>query len=276
MHQSVIEAWHAFSTPLEGRVHGMYCDVLGLVTCAVGNLIDPISQAELLPWALADGSKADLAQVRADWHKLKDGAAYYSKRHYKFALDATKCRLTDEAIDTLVSRKRAEFELFLKSHYFPKWESFPADAQLGIMSMAWACGPGFPIKFGNFRNAVLAENWEAAVGTCKIREEGNPGVVPRNAKNRFCFHNAALVKAHGLPTEMLCWPNVAPVGFPGEPSVLSVAAHAAADEAQVKLAAWKALEMSPVVGGSGAALLEHDAHDTDPAPAPDADEPESA
>lgn len=219
MHQSVIDSWHAFSAPLEGRVHGMYLDVLGLVTCAVGNLIDPISLAERLPWTLEDDSKADLAQVRDDWHKLKDNAAHYSKLHYKYALAATKCRLTDEAIDNLVASKRAEFETFLKSHYFRDWDSFPADAQLGIMSMAWAVGPGFPTKFGNFKAAVLRGDWAGAAASCKIRDgldtpskaDDNPGIVPRNAHNKLCFLNAARVVSNGIDDhELLYWPNAAP------------------------------------------------------------------
>jgi len=235
MHQSVIDSWHAYSQPLEGRVNSLYLDVLGLVTTGVGNLVDPISLAERLPWTLEDRTKADLAQLRADWHKLKDNAEYYSKRHWRFARDATKVRLTDEAIDSLVASKRAEFETFLKSHYFREWDTFPADAQLGIMSMAWACGPGFPLKFANFRRAVLAQDWTGAVASCKIREAGNPGVVPRNKHNRLCFANAALVKEHGLDPSQLYWPNPAPVGFPGAPSAASNEAHAAADAAQVAL-----------------------------------------
>src|SRR5690606_22446954 len=38
MQQSVIDRWHDFSEPLEGRVSSMYLDVKGLVTCCVGNL----------------------------------------------------------------------------------------------------------------------------------------------------------------------------------------------------------------------------------------------
>src|SRR5215203_816815 len=110
MHQSVVDAWHMFSTPLEGRIHSLYADVKGLITTGVGNLVDPISIAEQLPWTLEDGSPADKAQLRADWHKLKDAADYYSKRHWRFARDATKVRLTDAAIDSLVARRLLEFE----------------------------------------------------------------------------------------------------------------------------------------------------------------------
>ena len=270
MHQSVVDAWHSFSQPLEGRVNSLYCDVLGLITTGVGNLVDPIGLAEQLPWTLEDGSPADKAQLRADWHKLKDNAGYYSKRHWRFARDATKVRLTDDAIDNLVAQKRGEFEAYLKKHHFPEWDAFPADAQLGIMSMAWACGPGFPIKFGNFRRAVLAQDWEACVATCKIREAGNQGVVPRNAKNRFCFHNAQLVKDYGLVPSVLCWPDL--------PKIPSSAVHQASlarDAEQDALEHFVAVERERFLseGPSAARDLreweeadESAKSDTDPAP----------
>jgi hypothetical protein len=251
----------------------MYCDILGLITCAVGNLIDPIGLAEQLSWTFADGSKADLAQVRADWHLLKNGAAHYSKLHWKFALAATKVRLTDEAIDNLVASKRAEFEMFLKSHYFKDWDSFPADAQLGIMSMAWACGPGFPLKFGNFRKAALAQDWEACVATCKIRETGNPGVVPRNKLNRFCFHNAALVKAGELDPTRLYWPEVASQPTVGNNPERD-AAEAARATSQEALDHFVRIERERFLdeGPSAARDLrdwEEPHSDTEPAPPPD-------
>lgn len=234
MHQSVIDRWHEFSTPLEGRVHSPYCDILGLITVGVGNLIDPISLAEQLPWTLETGERADLAQVRADWHKLKSNAAYYSKRHWRFARDDTKIRLTDEAIDELVAKKLAEFESYLRRKHFPDFDSFPADAQLGIMSMAWAVGPGFPAKFPNFSRCVLARDWTGAVASCKIREEGNPGVVPRNACNRLCFSNAAFVERNGLERSTLHWPEAATI--PAAPP--APAAAQAKSDADAALRRW--------------------------------------
>ncbi len=228
------EQYHSFSTPLEGRVHSAYVDVKGLITVGVGNLIDPISLAERLPWTVADGSPADLAQVRADWHKLKDAAGHYSKLHWKFAADATKIRLTDEAIDALVDRQLAANEASIKRR-FPAWDSFPADAQLAIMSIAWAVGAGFAQIFGNLARCIDAQDWEGCVATCKIREEGNPGIVPRNAKNRFCFHNAALVKAGQLDGARLFWPDVAIAPQAIGDSPLRAATVAAKGEAEAAL-----------------------------------------
>ncbi len=275
MHPSVRDAWHSFSTPLEGRVHSLYCDVKGLITTAVGNLVDPISLAEQLPWTLADGSRASLDQVRADWHKLKDGAQYYSRLHWRFAADATKVRLTDTAIDALVASKLIEFEAYMKKHHFHDWDSFPADGQLGILSMSWACGPGFPATFSNFTRAVNAGKWASVAlkdadgnYACKIRETANPGVVPRNRGNCLCFINAQIVKTRGMDPSVLHWPGSAKEDTPLPTIPPNAAINAVAD---LKVAANRALGMTDVVGRSGENLRQFESDE-----APDSEPPDVA
>lgn len=205
MHESVHAKWHDFSTPLEGRVHSPYLDVKGLVTVGVGNLIDPVSEALKLPWKLPDGSLASKETVRADWQTLKDRPDL-AKLHWKYAAKLTTIRLTDEDIDALVDRRLRENETYLRAT-FHDWDRFPADAQLGILSMAWAVGAGFTQKFTNFTRAALKQDWVGAAVSCKIRTTKNPGVVPRNRHNELCFHNAATVLEQGLPIDVLHWPN---------------------------------------------------------------------
>jgi GH24 family phage-related lysozyme (muramidase) len=225
MHQSVIEVWHQFSEPLEGRVLHMYLDVKGLITVGVGNLIDPVGAALGLPWKLPDGSRATIAQVRADWLALK-GRQDLAKRHYKYAAPITTVRLTDADVDALVERRLRGNEVELRKHFWA-WDGFPADAQLGIMSMAWACGAGFPLKFKAFTAAANAGMWDEAAARCKIRENWttpdgklhwNHGVVPRNKHNRTCFLNAAHAVKVGLPADVLRWPDTADTDPPPAPS----------------------------------------------------------
>lgn len=208
MRQSVLDAWHAYSEPLEGRVHHMYLDILGLVTAGVGNLADPIGLALMMPWML-DGKPASADHVRRDWNALK-AQQQLKKLHYKYAAKVTRVRLTDEGIDEMVAKKLAQNELYLRQTYFPDWDKWPADAQLGVCSMAWACGPGFPTKFTNFTRYAKEQKWLEAMASCKIREEGNPGIVPRNKANRLCFANAETVRRNGLDPEVLYWPGEAP------------------------------------------------------------------
>lgn len=216
MHQSVIDAWHSFSEPLEGRISGMYLDIKGLVTCAVGILIDPVHMAIALPWRRdSDNQLATKDEVRTAWSILKTHQDY-SRRSTRAARELTRLHLDDADIDAAVAKKLAENEAFITAHYFYNFAGFPADAQLAIMSMAWAVGPGFPLKFPSFRAAVEAENWLAAREHCTIREEGNPGVVPRNRANRVCFANAAIVTAEHMARDILRWPNVATADVPPE------------------------------------------------------------
>lgn len=241
MHKSVRDAYHAFSMPLEGRVRSMYCDVKGLITTGVGNLIDPMAAALQLPWKHeGTGVLATAHEVASAWSALKEQKDKYAKLHWKYAASLNDLRLSDEDIDALVSRKLDENEAYLR-RTFKEWDSFPADAQLGILSMAWACGPGFTKTFAHFTAAALAQNWEGCVASCKIREEGNPGVVPRNAKNRFCFHNAQLVKDYVLAVDHLCWPDL--------PKLASSSVHQASvvrDEADAALDAFVLAEAARI------------------------------
>jgi GH24 family phage-related lysozyme (muramidase) len=268
------EEYEGFSKPLEGRVPGMYCDILGLITCAVGNLIDtrtagtyPTALVEAIRWTLADGSRAPLDAVRADWWKLKQNAAHYAKLHWKYALAATKCRLSEEEIDRIVKERLAINEAEMRKA-FADWDTWPADAQLVVMSMCWAVGTGWLQKFPRFARLVKAQDWAAAAAfddpknpkgnwPGKIREAGNPGVVPRNLKNRFCLLNAATVKAYNLPPTKLWWPEAAPVD---DFEVAGKAVAEAKAEAELQLAAWQALEVCPYQSPlGGRAMLDDEA-----------------
>jgi hypothetical protein len=207
MHQSVIDAFHAFNEPLEGRVPWMYCDILGLITTGVGCLIDPVGEALKLPWRYRDGSLASKITVAAEWHAVKAAAETLKKRHYHYARDYSTVRLTDDDIDAMVKKKLLANEHDLR-RTFGDWDAFPADAQLGISSMAWAMGPGFPHKFPRFTSHVLKGNWADAAIACKIRETHNPGIVPRNRANRICFYNAACVAIDHSDIAVLHWPTV--------------------------------------------------------------------
>jgi hypothetical protein len=209
LRQSVIDGFLAFTQPLEGRVSSMYLDVLGLVTTGVGNLIDPVDAALALPWK-HDGSDqpATKDEIRAAWSLLRSHQEY-SRRSTAAARALTKLHLDEDAIDALVVGKLRENANFVATHHFPMFAHYPADAQLGIMSMAWAVGAGFPLKFPTFKSAVLAGDWDGARDACSIREAGNPGVIPRNAANRVLFGNAEIVERCGLPPDVLNWPRVA-------------------------------------------------------------------
>ncbi len=214
LHPSVLAAYHAYSEPLEGRVSSMYLDVKGLITVGVGNLINTPDTAVAVKGWVIDGRPATDREVREDWmalrseddRRLRTGERSLRKLHWKYAAPYTRVRLPDEAIDALVESKLHQFVAHMVKHHFPDMASWPADAQLGTCSMAWACGPGFPLTFKNFAKAAKAQDWLGCEASCNLKSDGNPGVIPRNRQAKLCFRNAAAVKLARSDVRVLHWP----------------------------------------------------------------------
>jgi hypothetical protein len=202
MFPAVQSTFPAFSAKFEGRVPFMYLDVLGLVTVGVGNLVDPVALAQALPFRFknkpgitAPGSGATPNQIAAEWQTLKNDTSL-ATRGFTACEPITQLELTDDAIDSLILGRLSNNEGFLKrQQWFQDFDSWPADAQLGLLSMAWAMGPGGPGAFPNFRAACQKLDFNTAAAECKMNEAGNPGLVPRNQANFTLFSNAALVLA---------------------------------------------------------------------------------
>jgi GH24 family phage-related lysozyme (muramidase) len=199
MYQTVRDAFFDFNVRFEGYVPWMYLDVKGLVTIGVGNLIEPLTQEVLnLPFEYADqpGSQATTDDIREAWNavksrtdlKLQGGGAFQS---------LTNVRLTTEGIKSLVEKKLLENESFLRSRYFANFDSWPADAQLGLLSMTWALGAGFVNKWPKLHSACLNEDWDTVAAECHINDVGNSGIKPRNDADETLFSNAAWVQELG-------------------------------------------------------------------------------
>src|SRR3954454_7750714 len=205
MRDSVKKSFNSFTTKFEGRVPWMYLDIKGLVTVAVGNLIDPVDAALGLPFVhKTTKAAATRDEVRAEWSMLK-GREDLAKKGHKACEAITDLRMTEQGMDDLVLAKLTSNESVLKKS-FSDWDAWPADAQLGVLSMAWALGPGFPAPWTKFTVAAHPQDWAAAAANCKINETGNPGVKPRNEADVVLFTNAAAVKAKGLDPGTLYYP----------------------------------------------------------------------
>lgn len=220
--QSVRDAWLTFTAPLEGEaVPHMYVDVIGLVTVAYGNLIDasqsgsraPWAPALSLPWRWPDGGLASTSQVEADWRKLKANEAALRRRSLAVQASFTTVRLDRAACEALVFETLDGMAAHLQRTHFPAFASFPADAQLACLSLAWAAGADWPRKFPHCKASILAGDWmRAAVEgqlstTAADGKTPNPGVIPRNKAQRLAFANAYGVAFMGLDPEPLHWPN---------------------------------------------------------------------
>jgi GH24 family phage-related lysozyme (muramidase) len=205
MHSSVNDAFPTFSKRFEGYVQWMYLDIKGLVTVGVGNLVDPEASALSLPFVDGGGGRATRAQISAEWRKLKGMPSLAAQGHLACRA-ITQLRLSDPDIDALVRQRLAANEAGL-AKTFHDWQQWPADAQLGVLSMAWAMGSGFPAKWPRFTAACGAADWLAAAANCRMKETGNPGVVPRNDANQRLFRNAYEVVAQILEPSRLYYPE---------------------------------------------------------------------
>jgi GH24 family phage-related lysozyme (muramidase) len=206
MHPSVKAIFPGFSTTFEGRVSWMYLDIKGLVTIGIGNLIDPVQLAILLPF-VHDGTLtvASEAEIHASFNSVK-ARQDLRKCHFSVFAKVSPLRLTDQTIDNLVLQQ-LERNVTVLSATFPGFETWPADAQLGLASMAWAMGAGFTAKWPRFSAACRALDFDTAARECQMDARMNPGLVARNHDNYRLFQNAARVIALGLPAETLQFPN---------------------------------------------------------------------
>ena len=219
MHPSVLAAFVPFNAPLEGVLPWMYVDRINYVTTGMGNLIDPKENALNLQWHHLAGQPdrstppfpftgpvATPEEVYAAWSKVKAsgmaGAGGGKQGHL------TDLRLDDAGIAQAVHQKLTNNEAFLRAR-IPQWDAFPADAQLALLSMAWAMGPGFsdsgtPSKyFPKMMAAILAGNFAAAAEECKMQPDTDPTLHKRNVDNREMLLAAAKVVQSGAPVQTL-------------------------------------------------------------------------
>lgn len=187
MHASVAAAWYAFNEQFEGALPFMYLDVKGLVTTGVGNLIDPISAAVGLPWKNPDGTRASQAAIRAAWETVKNKPGWRLRGGVIYG-SLTTIRLDWPDVEALVRKKLRQIESDIVAR-FPAFDAWPADAQMGILSMAWAMGPHF--DFPRFASAARRQDFATCADECAISTVGNPGVAPRNRANAQLFRHAA-------------------------------------------------------------------------------------
>jgi hypothetical protein len=192
----------------------MYADVLGLVTCAIGNLIDPLGHEVLtLGWVHYDGSPASEQEIVDEWQAVKAGKI--PARHGTRPLV-----LPPAALDRLFFWRLDQNEAYL-ARRFARWNDFPADAQMGTHSCAWAAGAHWAAPhFDSAAMDVTAEGFRVCAGTAGtdgsdpslrgeawLRDDGNPGLRPRNLANQWLFQNAAVVIADSYDPDELVWPT---------------------------------------------------------------------
>lgn len=222
---SVTDAFVKTQSQWEGEADVMYTDVLGLVTTAIGYLIDSNSNqspmadmsgygpALVIPWVhKSDGQPATQAEIVQDWQTVKN--AHTTSGSYYFPNDKkiTQLKIPPTVIQDLTATRMVSNEReLLKS--LPGFAQFPADAQMAIHGMAWAMGGGFiPVDgFKTFADAANRGDWAAAKAASNFK-----GAAPQRKAGQDCmFDNAATVAANKLDPDKLWYPDSAPTSAVG-------------------------------------------------------------
>jgi hypothetical protein len=214
MRASVRAGARAFDSLFEGSVAEMYVDVLGIVTCGIGNRIDYGSPdpARSLGWVRrSDGQPASQSEIVSEWHAVKDGKlAWYHGRPPR------PIYLSEPALSALFFQKLDANEQILAKRW-RNWDQFPADAQLGCHSDGWAAGPLWKapaldrdagvLDFQRFAGPPGDANTDPFCrGDAWLNDDGNPGLRPRNLANKTLFWNAAVVLNDGRDPDVLYYP----------------------------------------------------------------------
>ena len=204
--ETVRASFIEFTEPLEGGVPWLYTDIIGLVTTAYGNLVDPIAYALSLDFRKPDGSRASQQEIRDEWNRVKADPKC-AKQGHLYAKNITKLRLTKDAMADVALRKFDANTAALRKR-FPDFDTWPACAILAIHSLAWACGPAF--KFGTLERCVKERDFVGAANSIQMNEtlpngQKNLGIIPRNRANKLLMLNASRVEAYKLDPLLLDW-----------------------------------------------------------------------
>lgn len=217
---SVMDAFVKTQSQWEGVADVMYTDVLGLVTTAIGYLIDSNSNtnamanmsgygpALVIPWVhKSDGQPATQAEIIQDWQTVKN--AHTTSGSFDLPTDKkiTQLRIPQNVIQDLTASRMANNERELLKA-LPGFANAPADAQMATHGMAWAMGGAFipAYNFKTFADAFNRGDWAAAKAA-----SGFKGAAPqRKAGQDKMFDNAAKVAAKKLDYGTLWYPGDAP------------------------------------------------------------------
>ncbi len=192
-----------FSTTFEGCVPFLYGDVKGLVTIAIGCLVDPVEMALDLPLLHEEtGLPATRPEIFAAWSQVKArrDLAPHGGMAYR---NVTTIRLSPDGIQHVVMGKLRQVDAFMGQR-FPGYEDWPAAGQLLVLSMAWAAGSAF--RAPRFSAAVNGLDFATAANECHLADADNPGLRPRNAANRLLAMEAEAVLAADACRETLHYP----------------------------------------------------------------------
>ena len=152
----------------EGAIPHMYLDTVGKVTIGVGNMLRNAKAATQLPFIVKEsGAAASTAEIIAEYERVAELKPGLAARSYK---KHTRLVLTNDAIDALLDKRLARFKSRLRKD-FEGFDSFPVEAQLGLIDMAFNLGNhGLISKFPTFTRAARTRDWKLCAKECKRKQ----------------------------------------------------------------------------------------------------------
>lgn len=247
MRDSVPAGFRALTGLKEGFVKHMYLDKYGLVTTALGNLIDTSPKSNIMggtitnaglnyPWKVG-GRKATKEEIMSSWTAVKNS------QHLKLngggthgTIPGNIVRLDDSDVESIYRITLEDFENKIRG-YFPSYDSWPADGQLGVLSMAWALGPNFSRSYPRFTAAANGIVPDFITMAQESTISDNKGRTDAQAK---AFSNAAEVVRAGGDPDTLHFPESVGAFIRANPrksagvGVLGIAMFAGATYAGIK------------------------------------------
>lgn len=169
----------------EGSIPHMYLDTVGKVTVAVGQMIPTATKATVLPFIKRNtGTSATAAEIRTDFEAVARHTAGRIASSYK---QFTQLDMPQQAIDTLLDQRIDEFQASIRRNFL-NYESYPEQAKMGIIDMAFNLGiHGLINKFPSFTRAAKAQDWLTCAKECHRRGIGDS----RNIKTKKLFEAAS-------------------------------------------------------------------------------------
>ena len=207
MHKSVRQKLPEFLKRYEGKYNHMYLDKKGLVTIGIGFLIDPVDEALKLQYRTKGGGTVGNAEVKAEWEKVKERKDLINKGGPAFA-SITTLELSDQGIRTLfIKKSEAAAKWYVNNavakKYYGEFNSWPADAQMALLGIAWGIAPIPQFGWRALPEACKREDWMKAAEECRIKD----APVGRNRGHKLMFQNAYYVRENKSDISKLWWPS---------------------------------------------------------------------
>ncbi len=208
MKPAVLGNFRRYTRPLEGNVPWLYLDVEGAPTTGNGFIVLTPNDSKKLPWVRrSDRQLATPMEIEAEWRRIK-ARPDLAKAGALEAGKVAQLYLPDPAIGAMTrERLLANEKAIVAAARISNWAEWPADAQLGLMSLCWI-GVGTVLgKFPKFLAAAREMDFATCSLECDIDATGNPGIPARNVAQRLCFRHAVRVVREDLDREYLNYPD---------------------------------------------------------------------